>query len=187
MSQDKELAIAISVAASAHVDQVDKGGNIYILHPLQVMQTLQQKGREDLMAAGVLHDVIEDTEITMEHLFKKGISERTLVIVDAVTKKRKQSSSDYLEGILESEGACHVKLADLKHNLDILRTCSTTEKDLQRVRKYVTMHLLITEMVDWYESIGRYLDYCDSFAYSSYLDERKEFVQKLIKKWKEFK
>ena len=42
MSQDKELAIAISVAASAHVDQVDKGGNIYILHPLQVMQTLQE-------------------------------------------------------------------------------------------------------------------------------------------------
>ncbi len=56
---------AIEIAALAHAGAIDKAGNPYILHPLRVMMTVAEPKE---MIAAVLHDTIEDTYITVEHL-----------------------------------------------------------------------------------------------------------------------
>lgn len=79
---------AIEIAARAHAGQVDKAGAPYILHPLRVM--LAVKTEEQQMAA-VLHDVVEDTEVTFNELRAEGFAANVLEAVKALTKRDGES------------------------------------------------------------------------------------------------
>ena len=114
------LSTAIKIAVNAHDGQFDKGGNAYILHPLKVMHYLNSDD-EELQAIAVLHDVIEDSDVTLVELFVQGMSVRVIHALRALTKQRGQTQEEYLNGIMASEDAMKVKLADLRHNTDICR------------------------------------------------------------------
>jgi (p)ppGpp synthase/HD superfamily hydrolase len=132
------LANAIALAAEKHKDQFDKGGMPYILHPLKVMHYLKTTDME-LMAIAVLHDIVEDTDVTFESLRGLGMTERVIAGVMRLTKYPGQSHTEYVDAVKTNKDAIRVKLADLRHNTDIRRLKGVTEKDAKRLDKYVKM------------------------------------------------
>jgi len=124
---------AIEIANRAHMGQVDKAGEPYILHPLRVMMT-QVNEIERICA--VLHDVIEDSNVTFDDLRGEGFSEEIIEVLNCITKRPGESYDDFIDRILDNETACRVKLADLCDNMNISRIKNPTEKDKERIKKY---------------------------------------------------
>lgn len=138
------LNAAIVFAATAHDGQFDKAGKPYFLHVLQVRENLKDSDEERNCIA-VLHDVIEDTDATYQQLRDIGMSDRVIEGVRLLTKVKGQTPEEYLEAVLSSEDAMFVKLADLEHNMDLKRLKGITQKDLNRVEKYVVMYHTIQQ------------------------------------------
>ncbi len=128
-----DLEKAIRIAAQAHQGQRDKGGELYILHPLRVM--LQMALEEERIAA-VLHDIIEDTDWTEDGLRKEGFSEEVLEVVDCLTRKENESYDEFIERVRLNSIATRIKLADLEDNMDLKRITEPTEEDWERAKKY---------------------------------------------------
>jgi (p)ppGpp synthase/HD superfamily hydrolase len=131
MTQTLERAIAI--AATAHAGQVDKGGAPYILHPLKVM--MRMSSLEERIVA-VLHDVVEDCDISLDDLRQEGFSEDVLTAIAAVTKVPGESYEDFVERAGQNPIGRAVKLADLEENSDLSRIASPSWEDLERIEKY---------------------------------------------------
>lgn len=124
---------AIEIATSAHAGQVDKAGAPYIFHPLRVMMA----GNSEIeRICGVLHDTIEDSDITLDFLQKEGFSEDVLAVLDCLTKRHGENYDDFISRILENKTACLVKLADLHDNMDLSRISDPTDEDKARIEKY---------------------------------------------------
>jgi len=86
------LEKAIIIATNAHKGQVDKAGKPYILHSLRVMFS---RRNETERICAVLHDVIEDTEITLDYLRNEGFSEEVLSVLDAVTRRNEETYDEF--------------------------------------------------------------------------------------------
>jgi hypothetical protein len=127
------LGHAVSLAADAHVGQLDKAGRPYIEHPLRLM--MRATSDEAKMAA-VLHDVIEDSPWTLEALAREGIPRRVLRALEHLTKRDGERYEDFIERVAEDKLATRVKILDLEDNADLSRLSAPTEKDLERVAKY---------------------------------------------------
>jgi len=127
------LEQAISIASLAHAEQLDKGGEPYILHPLRVMMKLKD---EKQRIVAVLHDVIEDTNVTDMGLIIQGLDIDLLNIILTLTRNKNESYDKYIDRISKDEFAIEVKLADLEDNMDISRITNPTGKDYDRVVKY---------------------------------------------------
>lgn len=121
------------IAKKAHLGQIDKAGEDYIKHPEKVASFVNS---DEEKAVAYLHDVIEDTELTLEDLREYGFSEEVLKAVDVITKKKGQDYQTYLNSVKENKLARVVKLADLRHNSDLKRLINITEKDIERKEKY---------------------------------------------------
>jgi (p)ppGpp synthase/HD superfamily hydrolase len=127
------LARAIAIAAQAHQSQKDKSGEPYILHPIRVMMRM----RSDVdMIVAILHDVVEDTEWTIEMLRAEGFSEEVLQAVSYLTHQENENYDEFLARIESNAIARRVKLADLEDNMDVRRLNALTEKDIQRLQRY---------------------------------------------------
>ncbi|MBF0213081.1 MAG: GTP pyrophosphokinase [Magnetococcales bacterium] len=125
---------AIALAAQAHLGQVDKSGCAYILHPLRIMMRLEHD--EERMVA-VLHDVIEDTEVTFDMLRGMGFSKTVLEALDCLTHRHGESYEAYIERIAAHPMARRVKMLDLEDNMDIRRLARPmTDRDQARLQKY---------------------------------------------------
>lgn len=131
-SQSKK---AYEIAKKAHLGQIDKAGEDYIKHPEKVASFVNS---DEEKAVAYLHDVIEDTELTLEDLREYGFSEEVLKAVDVITKKKGQDYQSYLNLVKTNELARVVKLADLRHNSDLTRLPKITKKDLERNKKYIS-------------------------------------------------
>lgn len=124
---------AIALAALAHVGQVDKAGAPYILHPLRVM--LRLEGMEERIVAA-LHDVVEDSDWTLERLRNEGFSEIILQAIDAVSRRPDEDYNEFIVRASKNSIGSRVKLADLEDNSDLSRLTEVTDRDLARLRKY---------------------------------------------------
>lgn len=113
------IDIAIGLARAAHRGQVDKQGMPYVLHPLRVGASLAAFG-PDAVCAGILHDVVEDTPVTLDDLRDFGFSERVISAVDAVTKTTSERDLEaYRASILRAMAdpvGLWVKAADVLDN-----------------------------------------------------------------------
>lgn len=127
------IDIALAIAKKAHAGQVDKAGVDYIQHPLYVASQVKT---EQEKTVALLHDVIEDSDVTVEDLLASGLSNEVVTAVQILTKKEGQSYQEYLEKVKSNNLARVVKLADLKHNSDLSRLKSVTNTDYERVKKY---------------------------------------------------
>lgn len=134
MNNQKQLSQAIAIAANAHVKQLDKGGKAYILHPLHLMSQLLFD--TELATIAVLHDVIEDSDITLSDLIEAGYSDRVTSALDLLTHKEGDSYQEYIELISTNYDSIRVKRKDLEHNSDITRLKGVRDKDLNRMKKY---------------------------------------------------
>lgn len=128
------LERAIALALDAHRGQTDRQGQPYILHPLHVMM---QMDSEPEMIAAVLHDVIEDTDLTLDDLRAEGFSEQVLTVVELLTHDKETTSyEDYVRRLKSNPMARKIKRADLHHNMDIRRIKHMSDADKTRLEKY---------------------------------------------------
>ena len=132
-SKQPMLELALSIATKAHRGQFDKAGIDYIEHPIFVAS---QVDSEEERAVALLHDVIEDSSVTAEELLNAGLPETVVTAVQILSKKKGQDYQTYLKTVKSNPLARAVKLADLKHNSDLLRLETITDKDLERLEKY---------------------------------------------------
>jgi len=130
------LNAAIAFAAEKHDGQYDKQGQPYILHTMKVQYLLKSED-EELNCIAILHDILEDTDTTVDDLFKVGISKRVVDAVCLLTKAKGVEYKDYLTLIATNRDAIRVKMADIRHNMDLRRLKGVTEKDLKRMEKYI--------------------------------------------------
>jgi (p)ppGpp synthase/HD superfamily hydrolase len=128
------LEDAILLAVQAHRGQVDKVGQPYALHILRVMFRVETE-QERIVA--VLHDVIEDTDYTQDHLRELGYSEEVLAALDCLTRRPTETYEQFIERGAANPLARRVKLADLEDNMDIRRLPAITEKDRERLERYI--------------------------------------------------
>jgi hypothetical protein len=127
------LGRAVMVAAEAHLSQFDRAGEPYILHPLALAARTEDR---DERIVALLHDVVEDTPITLAWLAREGFPERVLCALDALTKREGEDYATFIERVAEDRLATRVKLLDLAHNGDLTRLPAPTPADHERVRKY---------------------------------------------------
>ena len=132
-SKEPMLELALSIATEAHRGQFDKAGIDYIEHLIFVAS---QVDSEEEKAVTLLHDVIEDSSVTAEELLNAGLPETVVTAVQILSKKKGQDYQTYLKTVKSNPLARAVKLADLKHNSDLLRLETITDKDLERLEKY---------------------------------------------------
>ncbi len=127
------LERAIAIAATAHASQLDKAGEAYILHPLRVM--LRVTSAHERMAA-MLHDVVEDTDVTLQQLITEGFPPEVTGAIDALTKRPGESRIQAAHKAAANAIARTVKLADNAENMDLTRIENPTERDFARLEEY---------------------------------------------------
>lgn len=127
------LTKAILLAAKAHDGQTDKGGNPYILHPIRLAS--KAKTIEESIIA-VLHDVVEDSNMTLFDLKNDGFSSNVIAALDCLTRRADESYEEFIKRIKLNPLASKVKLLDLEDNCDINRIPQPTEADYARIDRY---------------------------------------------------
>ena len=138
------LGSAIALAASTHESQMDKGGKAYILHPLRMMMRLRTDDVE-LMAIAVLHDVVEDSDTTIEDLVAMGYSMRIVAGVDAMTRRENETYDEFIKRCAQNPDARLVKREDLRDNSDITRLKGLRQKDFERLEKYSRAFIYLSD------------------------------------------
>ena len=134
------LERAIAIAAQAHVGQLDKGGQPYILHPLRVM--LRLDGERERIAA-VLHDVVEDSPVTLAELAAEGFDQDVLDALAALTKAPGETRVEAAHRAARHPIARAVKLADNAENSDLNRIPEPTAKDRERMAEYAQVRAIL--------------------------------------------
>lgn len=128
------LEDAIALAVKAHQGQVDKAGQVYILHPLRVMFAVDDDDTARMVA--VLHDVVEDSDISFEDLRAMGYAEAVLSALDCLTRRDDESYMEFVQRAKLNPIARQVKLADMEDNMDVRRLTQITDKDRERLNRY---------------------------------------------------
>ncbi|WP_121179081.1 HD domain-containing protein [Streptomyces sp. 1114.5] len=134
-----------AIARGAHRGQVDKNGHPYGEHIAAVARgTAARGGSEAQIAAGWLHDTVEDDRLSREWLAAAALPQETKAIVDALTRRPDEPVEEYTARILATPGALLVKRADLAHNSDPGRLASLDRATAERlVDKYARMRELL--------------------------------------------
>jgi len=133
MIYSTKTKLAMQLAYRAHAGQTDKAGWPYFHHPLHIAE--QMKDEASTIVA-LLHDVVEDTDYTLEDIRSMGFGDDVTDALSLLTHEKSAPYFDYVAKIKENPIAKAVKLADLKHNSDLTRLDKIGEKDLARVEKY---------------------------------------------------
>ncbi len=127
------LERALVIAALAHAGQRDKGGQPYIMHPLRMMLKLESE-QERIVA--LLHDVLEDSEITVDELAEAGFSDEVLQAVQNLSRRPGETRMDAARRAAGSPLTLRVKLVDNADNLDLKRIPEPTVQDQERLKEY---------------------------------------------------
>ena len=127
------LADAIGLSARAHYGQKERNGKPYLFHPLRLMMKMKT---EVEMIVAVLHDVVEDTEISIDQLRSEGFSPEIVKAVECITRRQDESYDQSINRIKSNDLARRVKIADLEDNLDLSRLPRPTDEDLARMQRY---------------------------------------------------
>ena len=121
------------MALKAHKGQLDLAGNPYILHPLRV--AFKFTGDEVMYAAAVLHDVVEDSPITLRDL-NEAFGPSVTEIVDSLSRRGREPYIDFIHRCNRDPLAKIIKIADIEDNLNPQMTLAPTKENLSRVKKY---------------------------------------------------
>lgn len=139
-----DIEEAIRLAVEAHRGQKDRAGAPYILHPLRMMFRVQTDAER---MAAVLHDVVEDTPVTLDDLRGRGFPPEVVDAVDGLTRREGESYDDFVRRAALHPVARRVKIADLEDNLDVRRIGAVAEKDAERLNRYLRAWKYLTDDV----------------------------------------
>jgi len=136
---------ALEIAMKAHNGQKDKSGNDYIFHPIRVME----RGKTEIeKICGLLHDVVEDSDLTFEDLKKEGFSDDVISTLRCLTKESENEDYDlFIERVIQNPVAVKVKMNYLLDNMDITRLKELNEQDINRLNKYLKALCNVEPMV----------------------------------------
>ncbi len=124
---------AMNIAYQAHKNQFDKGGMPYIFHPLHLAE---QMDTEYSVITALLHDVMEDSSISLEDLKAEGFPDPVLEALSLLTHNKNVPYLEYIQQLKSNELARKIKLADLAHNSDATRLSCLDEYSRERIQKY---------------------------------------------------
>lgn len=124
---------AMKIAYAAHAGQADKTGVPYIYHPMHLAESMTD---EKAVITALLHDVAEDTDITIDDLAREGFHADILTALTLLTHNPSEEYMDYISRLSTCPLARKVKLADLRHNSDVTRLDAIDEKTARRLEKY---------------------------------------------------
>lgn len=147
------LEFTDELAEWAHRNQKDKNGAPYIEHPRAVALAVQPFGNA-VMIVALLHDVVEDTDVTLDDLRAHGYPPKIVDAVDAITRRDGETYADFIERVKMNSIARVVKMADIMHNLEPARVSSLDPATAKRLHKrYVKAlsTLLTSPPVSWLE------------------------------------
>ena len=133
---------ALKLCFEAHKEQVDKSGMPYVFHPFHLAEQMKT---EETTVVALLHDLVEDTDYTIEDLMSMGFSKSITDAIALMTHTNDVEYMDYVREIKNNPIAKAVKLADLKHNSDLTRLDVADEKALSRREKYLKAIKLLEE------------------------------------------
>ena len=136
------LEKALAIATKAHAEQTDKAGMAYIFHPIRV--SCRCFTDEEKIVA-LLHDIIEDTDVTADYLLSEGFPRNIVDAILSVTRNEDESYGDFIRRCRLNHIGRQVKLHDLEDNMDISRLPQVTEKDLARLNKYIEAYRYLKE------------------------------------------
>jgi len=148
-----DLNDAIILAAQVHKKQKDKGGGNYILHPLRLMLRCDNEAE---MTTAVLHDVVEDGEVTLEQLRRMGFPEEVISAVGLLTFDKKEDYSKYIDRLSRNPLARKIKILDLEDNLNISRMKKFNFPAMIRTKLYVDAYMKLNniEIEEQHTGIG---------------------------------
>ena len=124
---------ALRICFDSHVNQIDKSGLPYVFHPFHLAEQMDD---EDSVCVALLHDVVEDTDMTFADLEREGFNQNIIDALKLLTHDLEVPYMDYVSKIKQNPLARKVKLADLKHNSDLTRLDIVDERIMERVVKY---------------------------------------------------
>ena len=133
---------ALRLCFDAHKDQVDKSGLPYVFHPFHLAEQMRT---EDEVCVALLHDVIEDTDYTIDDIRSAGMPKPVIDALLLLTHDSAVPYMDYVASLADNELARAVKMADLRHNSDASRLDVPTERDMKRIAKYKAAYDLLLE------------------------------------------
>jgi len=143
-----QLQIARIIAKRVHGGRLDKSGNPEIFHPQAVAEMCETTKEK---CAAWLHDVIEDSCLTLDDLKEWGVDEEILAAVGCITRDEEEDVYQYLVRVASNDIAAEVKLHDMQHNSSPERldpNFFTHGKRLQIIDKYATRTRLLKKMID---------------------------------------
>lgn len=133
---------AMKLCFEAHKNQTDKSGLPYVFHPFHVAEQMPD---ETTTVVALLHDVIEDTDFTLQDLREMGFDEDVLDALALMTHDKNVPYMEYVAKIKGNDIARTVKLEDLRHNSDLSRLDKIDETAMKRVEKYRAAIQLLSE------------------------------------------
>lgn len=133
MKNKVDKAYAMALVDDLFADKVDKGGHPYTRHLYRIASKFE--GQDDLWVVALLHDILEDTDYSLEDL-KANYCQEIVDAIVALTRMEGESYMDFIRRISLNEMAVKVKLADLKDNMDVTRLKSLERDDFKRIEKY---------------------------------------------------
>lgn len=124
---------AARIAAQAHQAQTDKAGEAYILHPMRMMLRCRTDAQH---IVALLHDVVEDSPLTLDSLAEEGFPPQVIAGVDGMTRRAGESYEAFISRVAQNPLSASVTRLDLEDNMNMLRLTDLTGTDLARMQKY---------------------------------------------------
>lgn len=124
---------AICLMFKYQKDQIGKDNLPYVFHPWHVAETMKD---EERTIVAILHDVVEDTELTIEDIQNEGFSAEVINALKLLTHNENEDYYEYIERISTNPIAKDVKISDLTHNSDLTRLTEINAEDKERTKKY---------------------------------------------------
>ncbi len=134
---------AMLIAYDWHLGTTDKGGMPYIFHPLAVAEMMGDD--EYAVCVALLHDIIEDTPMTIHQLSCMRFPPEIVEAVEALTRRPNEAYMDYLSRLQLNDLARKVKLGDLKHNSDLGRLRDVDKEALSLHKRYQKAIIFLTK------------------------------------------
>jgi (p)ppGpp synthase/HD superfamily hydrolase len=131
---------ALKLCFDIHKEQADKSGLPYVFHPFHLAEQMET---EDTTIVALLHDVVEDSDLTLDDLRQMGFGDTVIAALALLTHDPAVEYMDYVRAVKDNPIARAVKLADLRHNSDLTRLDTVDEKALARWEKYLQAMTLL--------------------------------------------
>ena len=141
------LEKALLIATKGHLGQTDRFDKPYIYHPLRIMMKMET---EEEQIVAILHDIIEDTDMTLKDLEKEGFSSEVITAIDLLTRypEEGQTYEEYVKRMKGNYLAMKVKLGDLEDNMNPNRFPKINENAIKRMKKYTKYHKQLSKWMN---------------------------------------